>query len=116
MTEVEQEPFVWNAEEALKVLNRGCRIILTQDGLGDITALALPKWKSLDEGLREWADFLPYSETIEDMQREVFAGPNKFSGCGKTVAQALHCLVEKAIFNRLPDGKGGFYTPPADVD
>jgi hypothetical protein len=104
--------FAWNAEEALKLLNRGYRIVLTQDGLGDITAVAVPKGESLNAGLKAWRDYNPECETTEDIQRSVFEGPNKFSGGGRGVAQALHCLTEKAVFNRLPDGEGGFFTPP----
>ena len=112
--------FQWNAEEALKLLNRGYRVVLMQDGLGDITALAIPKGTDLEDGVEAWreCDGLPEvpSETEEeqlaDIQRSVFAGPNKFAGGGGSVAMALHCLTEKAVFHRLPDGKGGFYTPP----
>jgi hypothetical protein len=113
--------FRWNAEEALKLLNRGYRIILTQDGLGDITAVAVAKGKSLDKGLRAWRDQEPPEPkgdvwTIEDAQREVYHGMNKFSGGGSSIAQALHCLTEKAVFNRLPDGKGRFYKHPDDKE
>lgn len=113
--------FQWNAEEALKLLDRGYRIVLTKDGLGSITALAIPKGKSLSQGLREWREFEPLPPvgrewTIEDAQREVFDGPNKFSGCGHSVSAALHCLTEKAVFHRLPDGKGGFHVPPKEPD
>jgi hypothetical protein len=113
--------FRWNAEEALKLLDRGYRVVLTKDGLGGITALAVPKGTGLSRGLREWREFEPAEPvgrewTIEDAQREVFEGPNKYSGCGHSVAQALHCLAEKAVFHRLPDGKGGFHTPPQEQD
>lgn len=76
MTDVKDESpaFAWNAEEALKLLNRGYRIVLTQDGLGDITALAIPKDVTLDYGLEAWRDFGPPCETLEDMQRSVLRG------------------------------------------
>lgn len=98
--------FQWNPEEALKLLDRGYRIILTKDGLGAITAIAVKKGASLNRGLRDWSD--------QDYNGpgSFFRGPNKFSGCGHSVAEALHCLTEKAVFNRLPDGKGGFLLPP----
>ncbi len=113
--ESECEVFRYNAEESLKLLNRGFRIVLTQDGLGHITALAIPRETGLEAGVKAWIEFDPdlgMKETIEDMQRKVFEGPNKFSGCGHTVAEALHVLTEKAVFNRLPDGSGGYYSPP----
>lgn len=117
----EQVPFTWNAEEALKLLDRGYRIVLTKDGLGGITALAIPKGTSLNKGLRDWKEFEAPEPVgrpwmIEDAQREIFAGPNKFSGGGHSVAAALHSLTEKAVFNRLPDGKGGFFTPPPEPE
>lgn len=105
------EPFRWNADEALKLLDNGWAIVLIKDGLGDVTALAVEPGK-LDRGVRRWRDFSTHPETVEDMRREAFAGPNKYSGGGRTVAAALHCLTEKAVFHRLPDGKGGFYLPP----
>lgn len=112
--------FSWNAEEALKLLNRGYRIVLTQDGLGDITAIAIAKDVSLNAGMKAWREFdgMPLIESateeeqLADMRRSIFLGPNKFSGGGRSVAQALHCLTEKSVFNRLPDGQGGYYTPP----
>lgn len=109
--------FRWNAEEALKLLDRGYRIVLTKDGLGDITALAIPKGTGLSAGLRAWREYeYPGADVTPDDL--VFGGPNKFSGCGKSVAQALHCLTEKAVFDRLPDGKGGFHlrTDPRATD
>lgn len=108
---MDDEPieFKWNAEEALKLLDRGYRIILTKDGLGAITALAISKDTGLSKGLREWRDY-----KYEPNADFVFDGPNKFSGCGHSVSEALHCLAEKSIFHRLPDGKGGFYPPRSE--
>lgn len=112
----EASDFHWNAEECLKILDRGFRIVLMQDGLGSITALAIPKTKSLGGGLREWRENELSGKTTEDIQRFVFEGPERFSGCGFTVAEALHSLTEKVVFCRLPDGKGGYYTPPPKTD
>ena len=113
--------FRWNAEEALKLLDRGYRVVLIKDGLGGITALSVPAADRLDDGLEAWREFeaeppLGRRWTIEDAQREVFAGPNKYAGCGHSVAQALHCMAEKAVFHRLPDGKGGHHTPPPEPE
>lgn len=113
--------FRWNAEEAHRLLDRGYRIILTKDGLGDVTALAVPKGESLNGALRDWRNHDGYEaerlacglpEDVSDavvrvlMQRSIFNGPDGRTGGGRSVAQALHSLVEKMIFKRLPHGDG----------
>lgn len=115
--------FVWNAEEALKLLDRNYQIVLIKDGLGDITALAIPKGTGLSSGVQAWRDHsseeiasLPLGASEEAqkraIRRSIFEGPDKYSGGGRSVAQALHCLTEKAVFDRLPDGKGGYFEKP----
>lgn len=105
--------FTWNADEVLKLIDRGYRVVMFKDGLGDVTALAIPPGVKLDAGVKRWRDYDGEGgDTIEGIQRDVFSGPNKFSGGGRTASQALHCLAEKAVFGRLPDGRGGYFEPP----
>jgi len=116
------EEFKWNADEALKLLDAGARIVLFKDGLGDITAISAGTDGSLDRAVRRWRAFMPpppapgatEEEQMDAIRRNVFEGPNRFSGGGRTVAQALHCLTEKVLFNRLPDGRGGYREPPPE--
>lgn len=114
----------WRADEALKLLGNGYRIVLFQDGLGDVTAVAAPAGRDLDGAVLAWRRHGPpeitgREWTVEDARRDVFDGPHKYAGAGNgphAVSKALHCLTEKAIFHRLPDGDGGFFTPPPAPD
>lgn len=100
----------FNAEEAQKLLCNGFRIVLFQDGIGEITAVAVPQGTGLNAAIKEWREhdvpLPPEGATEEDRQEFgralVFDGPNRFAAGGQTVAAALHALAEKVIFGRLP--------------
>jgi hypothetical protein len=98
--------FTVNAEEALKLLDNGWRILLFKDGLGLVSALAVRKGLSPSQALREWRNCgCPQPEPGEGHQdyryRTSLAGPHRYE-CGATsVAYALHGLTEKVLFNRI---------------
>lgn len=90
-----------NAEEAKRLLDNGYSILLFVDGLGQYSALAVPKGNRVDVALREWRRH--DSPEGMDPADTVFDGPNQFCGCGLSVGQALHAVAEKVILRRLPD-------------
>lgn len=116
--------FVWGAEKAQELFGAGYSIVLFRDGLGSVTAIAVDENESLDETVEEWRENdsieglpegglgMPDGEFDKAVQRSIFQGVEKQSGCGLSVAAALHCLTEKLLRTRLPDGKGGYFTPP----
>lgn len=116
--------FVWDAEKAQELFDAGYSVVLFRDGLGSVTAIAVEENESVDETVEEWRENssidglpegglgMPDDEFDKAVQRSIFAGIEKQSGCGASVAAAVHCLTEKLLRTRLPDGKGGFFTPP----
>lgn len=92
-----------NADEAMKLLDNGYRIVIFKDGAGSYTAIAVPNGTGLQHAVRVWKEYdspadMPPAETV-------FDGPNRFAGCGLTVSEALHALTEKVLFKRLPPPK-----------
>ncbi|TMJ00768.1 MAG: hypothetical protein E6G97_17705 [Alphaproteobacteria bacterium] len=89
-----------NAEEAAKLIDNGWKILIFKDGLGTFSALAVEEHRSVDKAMRAWRNYeAPEGATPDEM---VFGGPHRLCGCGFTVAEALHSLVEKVLFRRLP--------------
>ena len=89
------------AEEARRLLDNEYRIILFRDGLGQYSALAVPKDKGLSRALREWREHEPDYETVP-IQETIFDGPNRYCGCGLTIEDALHAVAEKVLLRQLP--------------
>jgi hypothetical protein len=123
------EQFRYNADEELKLLDRGYRIVLVKDGLGDVTALAVPDGVSVDAAIEAWQEHDGYEDELDAfesqrgrvpddeekrvlMQRSVFNGPDGLTGGGLSPSAALHCLAEKVTFRRLPKGDGGHFECP----
>lgn len=89
-----------NADESMKLLDNGYRVVLFKDGAGSYTAIAVAKGYGLQAAVRHWQEY----DSPDDMPPAdtVFDGPNKYAGCGFTPSAALHALAEKVLFNRLP--------------
>ena len=93
--------------DAVKLLDNGWQILLFRDGLGQYSALAVRDGASVDEAIARWADHEPderaEGEAAEQWSdRHVFGGPNRYCGCGVTIADALAAVTEKVLFRRLP--------------
>lgn len=97
-----------NPEHAMRLLKEGYRVVIFIDGIGDVAAIAVPAKGRIDLAIREWQEFdgLPEHATQHDMQANVFAGPNRTCGGGKTVAMALTAVTTKTLDGLLPSGHG----------
>lgn len=95
------------AEEARRLLDNGWVVLLFRDGLGQYSALAVREDASVDDALGHWEDYDPTdSDPVPTPAESVMAGPNRYCGCGLSVATALHAVTEKVLLRRLPtDGK-----------
>lgn len=88
------------ADESMKLLDNGYRVVLFKDGTGSYTAVAVAKGDGLQAAVRRWQN---HDEPVDlPPEKWPFDGPNKFAGCGFTPSEALHALTEKVLFNRLP--------------
>lgn len=88
------------ADEVLKLLDNGWRVLLYKNQLGSISALAVPKGKSVNAAYRELLRYESPDDTpIEQLG---FDGPNRYVTDGFAVAEVLHNLTEKVLFGRLP--------------
>lgn len=87
-------------EEARKLLDNGWNVVMFRDGLGQYSAMAVQKGKSIDQAITEWTE---YDDDPCDPDDMVFGGPNRYCGCGFSVENALKALTEKVLFRRLPD-------------
>lgn len=84
--------------DVMKLLDNGWKVLLFRDGLGQVSALAVREKDSVDKAVSRWADF----ESELSPAESVFDGPNRYCGCGTTVAAALTAVTEKVLFRRLP--------------
>lgn len=92
-------------EEVRKLLDNGWQVLLFRDGLGSYSALAVGAGSSVDDAKRRWSHYLPRMRNMAEIKDSVFAGPNRYVGCGHTVDDALRAVTEKVLFRRLPERK-----------
>lgn len=87
-------------EEVRKLLDNGWRVVLFRDGLGQYSALAVRCGRHLDAAMEEWEEYEPGGGTPST--EWPFDGPNRYCGCGLSVAGALKAVTEKVLLRRLP--------------
>jgi len=90
-----------NAEEAKRLIDNGYSVLIFKDGLGKRGLALYPKGERVDEWLKKWRLYDPPADMPP--AETVFAGMNRYCGCGHSIGKALHAVAEKVILGRLPD-------------